>query len=229
MATPSPDLAPKVRKFVFDHFLETAAPPVLEQVMVRFGLPRAAASEVLRTLESGRHIKLIPGTARILMAFPFSAVTTPFEVTRRDGRTYYANCSWDAVAFHGMLGEPIGIDAFCHDCGQPMALEVADGRLARSNVEEPLVYLSLPAAQWWDDIVTTCANHMVFFRSREHLEAWGEANPDTSGAALTVEQVHNLGLPIYKDKLKLEYARPSRDILVSHIASLGLTGEFWRI
>src|SRR5881628_1721703 len=101
-------LARDVRKYVFDHFLEQAVPPVLEQIMERYHLDRVEAFAILKGLEDARHLKLVPGTQRILMAFPFSAVATPFRVTRPViGRRYYANCAWDAVAFHSMLHEII--------------------------------------------------------------------------------------------------------------------------
>src|SRR2546422_6447848 len=94
----------QARKLVLDHFREHAVPPVLEDLMTRFRLGRDDAFEVLRGLEAARHLKLVPGTQRILMAFPFSAIATPFRVTRPViGRRYYANCAWDAVAFHSML------------------------------------------------------------------------------------------------------------------------------
>ncbi len=220
-----PNFVREVRKYVFDHFLEHAAPPVLEQIMERFRLGRSEAFEALQALEAAHHLKLVPGTQRILMAFPFSAVATPFRVGRRDGRWYFANCAWDAVAFHAMLDEAIRVESRCHDCAEPIGIEVG-GRAAASPAG-PLVYLSLPAAQWWNDIVNTCSNHMVFFRSASHLDAWRAANPGPSGAALTVEQTHALSLPIYRDKLKLEYARPSKDALVAHFRALGLTGAFW--
>src|SRR5881409_448880 len=88
-------LARDVRKYVFDHFLEHTVPPVLEQIMERYHLDRVEAFAILKALEEARHLKLVPGTQRILMAFPFSGVATPFRVTRPViGRRYYANCAW---------------------------------------------------------------------------------------------------------------------------------------
>ena len=75
--------------------------------------------------------------------------------------------------------------------------------------------------------MNTCANHMVFFRSRSHLDDWRESNPGPEGASLTIEQTHALSVPIYRDKLKADYARPSKDELVAHFRALGLTGAFW--
>ena len=95
-------LRAQVRQFIFESFRAWGTPPVVELVMTRFDLTREQATEVLRDLEAAHHISLVPGTARILMAFPFSAIATPFRVTVDEDR-YFANCAWDAIAFHAML------------------------------------------------------------------------------------------------------------------------------
>ena len=172
--SPGDSLARDVRKYVFDHFLEYAVPPVLEQIMERYHLERPDAFAVLKALEEARHLKLVPGTQRILMAFPFSAVATPFRATRPViGRRYYANCAWDAVAFHTMLHEIVRIESRCHHCAKPISIELAGGK-SRASPPRPVVYLALPASQWWNDIVSTCSNHMVFFSSESHLTSGGK-------------------------------------------------------
>src|SRR5439155_20660132 len=139
---------------------------------------------------------------------------------------YFANCAWDSVAFHAMLNEEIRIGSQCHHCAESISITLANGR-ATASPRETRVYLSLPAAKWWDDILNTCSNHMVFFRGTSHIDDWRSANPAAADAALTIEQTHALSVPLYRDRLKLEYVRPSKDELVAHFASLGLTGPFW--
>jgi len=221
-------LPQRVRKFIFDHFVDHAAPPVVEQVMREFSLSRDDATEVLRGLEGARHIALVKGTARILMAFPFSAVATPFRVTVRD-RQYFANCSWDAIAFHAMLGDDVRVDSFCHHCAAPIEIEMTDGRAAHVEPHDTLVYLALHPTQWWEDIITTCSNTMVFFASTEHRDASDLGAPDRTAASLTPDQVHALSIPIYARKLALDYARPSKQELLDHFAAMGLTGEYWQL
>ena len=220
-------LPQRVRLFIFEHFLEHGAPPVVEGVMQAFSLSREAATDVLRALEAARHIALVPGTARILMAFPFSAIATPFRTTVR-GRTYYANCAWDAIAFHAMLDDDIRVESFCHHCAAPIHVELGASAL---DVEpkEALVYLALPPAQWWTDIVTTCSNTMFFFASPDHRDASDLCAPPTSAASLTPQQVDALSGPIYARKFALDYARPSKDVLLEHFAALGLTGDYWKL
>ena len=220
------DVPAGVRKFVFDQFLEHAAPPVAEQVMTEFSLSREDAGEVLHTLEAARHIALVKGTARILMAFPFSAIATPFRVRVRH-QTYFANCAWDAIAFHAMLGEEIRIESYCDHCTEPIELHMRDGGATDVKPQDALVYLALPPAQWWEDIITTCSNTMVFFASPEHRGASALCAPADQAASLTPDQVHALSVPIYERKFALDYARPSKQELLEHFAAIGLTGDYW--
>ena len=218
----------RVRQFVFEHFLEHAAAPVVEQVMTTFSLSREGATDVYRRLEAARHIALVKGTARILMAFPFSAIATPFKATVGT-RTYFANCAWDAIAFHTMLGQDVHVESFCHHCAAPIALEMRDGGAVNVTPSDTLVYLALPPTQWWEDITTTCSNTMVFFASAEHRDASALCAASSSSASLTPDEVHRLSGPIYATKLALDYARPTRQELLDHFAAIGLTGDYWKL
>jgi hypothetical protein len=221
-------LQQRVRLFIFEHFLEHAAPPVAEEVMNEFSLSRSVATDILRDLEAARHIALVTGTARILMAFPFSAVATPFRVTTR-GRSYVANCAWDAIAFHAMLDTDVRVDSFCHHCAQPIQVELKAGHVTHVDPPESLVYLALRPTEWWSDIITTCSNTMVFFASPEHRDASDLCAPQDQAASLTPEQVHTLSGPIYARKFSLDYARPTKDELLAHFSAMGLTGQYWTL
>ncbi len=222
------EVVARVRKSVFEHFLEHSSPPLVEQLMTEYSLSREETTDVLQSLEAARHIALVKGTARILMAFPFSAIATPFRTTVGT-RRYFANCAWDAVAFHAMLDEPIRVDSFCHHCAAPITIEMSGGRAVSVQPDSALVYLALPPARWWDDIITTCSNTMVFFASPEHRDASDLCADADSAASLTPDQVHALSGPIYRTKFAIDYARPSRDELLEHFAKLGLTGNYWKL
>jgi hypothetical protein len=223
-----PDVPARVRTFVYEHFLEHAVPPVVERLMTDLSLSRENVSEVLEGLDAARHLALVKGTSRILMAWPFSAIATPFRV-EVSGRRYFANCAWDAIAFHAMLRQDVRVESFCHHCAEPISLDLRGGHAVRSDPPEALVYLALPAARWWDDIITTCANTMVFFASPEHRDASALCSLDALGASLTPDQTHALSVPIYGSRLAIDYARPPRQELLDHFASMGLAGDFWRL
>ncbi|MEO5985910.1 MAG: organomercurial lyase [Candidatus Limnocylindria bacterium] len=222
-------LPQRVRLFIFDHFRERGVPPVVEQLMTEFTLTRDDAVAVLRDLESARHIALVNGTARILMAFPYSGIATPFRVLS-EGRSYFANCAWDAVAFHAMTHEAdVTVESACHHCAAPIHIQMRDGVATAVEPADTIVYLALKPTQWWENIVTTCSNTMVFFASKEHRDASDLcASPDES-ASLTPDDVHALSGPIYRTKFAIDYARPGKDELLAHFAALGLTGPYWSL
>src|SRR3954447_24152677 len=166
-----PALAERVRLSVFEYFIEHSRPPVVEELMRQFGLSREPIEATLDQLVASRGVALVKGTHRILMAWPFSAVATPFVVHAR-GREYFANCSWDAVAFHAMLNEePVDIDSFCHHCADPIRIELRGGRARIVEPAATMVYLALQPTDWWTDIITTCSNTMVFFAGPDHRDA----------------------------------------------------------
>lgn len=196
--------------------------------MAEFGLTRAETVAVLRALSEARHIALVPGTARVLMAFPFSAIATPFRVLA-GGRSYFANCAWDAIAFHELLKTDVDIDSNCHHCAAPIRVELRGGQATRVAPVDTLVHLALKPTQWWEDIITTCANTMVFFCGPGHRDASEQATSPDSTASLAPQQVHELGKPLYSRRLEIDYERPSGQELTAHFASLGLTGPYWQI
>jgi hypothetical protein len=196
--------------------------------MTEFQLPRSEAVAELRKLADERHVALVKGTARILMAWPFSAIATPFVVRAR-GRRYFANCSWDSVAFHAMLGEDIRVEALCHHCAGRIEFEMSSGRTANIEPAQTLVYLALKPSQWWEDIIISCSNTMVFFCSPEHRDASDLGASGEQAASLTPNQVHLMSVPLYTNRLEINYARPTGPELSAHFASLGLTGPFWQL
>lgn len=197
--------------------------------MADFGLTREATVEVLRELVETRGVAVVKGTWRILMAWPFSAIATPFVVHAR-GKSYFANCSWDAIAFHAMLGnEDVAIQGRCQHCAALIHIELSGGRATVVEPATTIVYLALRPTEWWEDIIVTCSNTMVFFCSEDHRDASGLSAPADRAASLTPQLTHELSVPLYEHRIEIDYARPSRDELNAHFAALGLAEPYWRI
>jgi len=215
-----------VRKFVFDHLFEHTTAPPLEEVMQRFGLSRKEAFSVFRELEADHHILLVPGTQRILMANPYSAVSTPFRV-HIGSKRYFANCAWDTVALHVMLGEDARVESFCHHCAEPIGISLSKGRPKSSKPASPLIFLSMPVARWYENLINTCSNNMIYFSSRDHMDSWLAENAPLSGEALTVEKMAEVCKPLAKGRMDLDWQRPPKDELMAYWDALGMTSSFW--
>jgi hypothetical protein len=83
------------------------------------------------------------------MLHPFSAVPTPHRVVSA-GRSWYANCAWDALGIPAALHADGDVESACADCGEPVRLTVRDGELVGGA--DLLVHFVVPARRWWDDI-----------------------------------------------------------------------------
>ena len=214
------------RKYIFDHFYEFTTAPPLEEVMQRFKLTRKEAFNRFRELEADHHILLIPGTQRILMANPFSAVSTPFRVYIGSSR-YFANCAWDSVALHVMIEKEARIASFCHHCADTIEITMNGGEVKSSQPSAPVIFLSTPVANWYDNLINTCSNNMVYFASKEHMNHWLMENPKLKGEALTVEKMSEVCRPLAKGRMSLEYERPPKEELMAYWDSIGLRSDFW--
>jgi hypothetical protein len=108
--------------------------------------------EAFQNLNQQRLLVLEPGTNdRIRMAPPFSGIETPFKV-RCNGRTFYANCAWDAYGVLAALQNDGNVDAWDAYSNEPISLLMQDGQPMLENIA---VHFAVPAAHWWDDIIYT--------------------------------------------------------------------------
>ncbi len=98
-----------------------------------------------------RHAIVLDETGAVRMALPFSAVPTDHRVVG-GGRSWWANCAWDALAIPVVLGVDARIEAPWLDGGEPFDRAVDGGELSSTD---GWVHYSVPAANWWDDIVET--------------------------------------------------------------------------
>ena len=140
-----------IRTFVYRWFAETARPPTVERVAGEFRLDRDAAAAAYRELDRRHAFFLEPGTLSIRIANPFSAVRTGF-VVRALGRSYDANCAWDALGIPAALHADADIAATCAESGEPLPLRVAAGEVAPV---EPVAHFLVPFRHWYDDMVFT--------------------------------------------------------------------------
>ena len=94
------------------------------------------------------HALVLDGSGEIRMANPFSAVPTAFRVEAA-GKSWFANCAWDAFGIGAALRVDSLIDTDCADCHDPIRLAVRDGRPDDTDL---VFHVLVPAISWWQDI-----------------------------------------------------------------------------
>jgi hypothetical protein len=135
------DLA--LRNIVYRRFVELGRAPTMAEL--------ATTEEALGRLHERRMVVLEPDRPEIRMAIPFSAVPTPYRV-EAGGRSWFANCAWDAYGILAALGVDGHISSSCPDCGEPIEIDVVD---RRPEPADDVFHVLVPARSWWEDIVFT--------------------------------------------------------------------------
>ncbi len=141
----------RLRNVTYGLFVELGRAPAADEVAAVDGLERAEVLSAWGRLHEAHALVLDDGRAELRMANPFSAVPTAYRV-RAGGRSWYANCAWDAFGICAALDSDGMIDTACADCGEPLNVGLA-GR--KPDDESLLFHCLVPASSWWNDISFT--------------------------------------------------------------------------
>lgn len=146
------DFDTTVKLHIYKVIAETTHAPTAGEVAAALNCPAVEVEAAYERLYKKRLLVLEPGDgSRIRMAPPFSGIETPFLV-EVGGKSYYANCAWDALGIPAALHADGDISASDAHTGEAMSLQVRNN----SPVPEPcVIHFAVPAARWWDDIIYT--------------------------------------------------------------------------
>ncbi len=139
------DLA--VRNASYRLFAELGRAPTIDEVAAATGQGSDVVVATWQRLHDA-HALVLDGAGQLRMANPFSAVETPHRVEAA-GRSWFANCGWDAFGIGVVLRTDSMIHTTCADCGDSVDLEVRD---YRPTDPAPVFHVLVPARTWWDDI-----------------------------------------------------------------------------
>ena len=139
------DLA--IRNATYRLFVELGRAPTVDEVAAATGEGSAETAAAWRRLHDA-HALVLDDAGAIRMANPFSAIETPFRVEAA-GRSWFANCGWDAFGIGVVLRTDSTIRTTCPDCADPIELEV---RAHRPTDPSPVFHVLVPARDWWGDI-----------------------------------------------------------------------------
>lgn len=146
------DFDTTVKLRIYEVIAETTRAPSSLEVAEALNSSVREVEAAFRRLYQKRLLVLEPGDAsKIRMAPPFSGVATPFLVKVR-GKSYYANCVWDALGIPAALASDADVAASDGLTGEAMWLQVRD---ASPVPQACVIHFAVPAAQWWDDIIYT--------------------------------------------------------------------------
>jgi hypothetical protein len=141
----------KLRLAVYRHFADTGRSPALAEMARIMGSGQQEIRDAYQRLYARRMLVPDPDSDSIHMAPPFSGVATQHRVIVA-GKSYFANCAWDAFGVVSALGGSGQVDSRCEQTHEPLRLHLTPAGPVPSDWRFHSV---VPAAKWWDDIVFT--------------------------------------------------------------------------
>jgi formate-dependent nitrite reductase cytochrome c552 subunit len=137
----------ELRNATYQAFVELGRAPTAEETAARTAVTEAEVREGWRRLHDA-HALVLDDAGDIAMANPFAARPTPFQVDAA-GKSWFANCAWDAFGIGAALHVDSTIRTECADCHAPLVVDVRDGRPADDDL---VFHVLVPAISWWEDI-----------------------------------------------------------------------------
>jgi hypothetical protein len=137
----------ELRNATYRRFVELGRAPSAAEVAAAVGRSSDDVQAGWRRLHDARAL-VLDGSGEIRMLNPFAAQPTPFRVETA-GRSWYANCAWDAFGIGAALHVDTVIEADCADCHEPLRIAVRDGQPDRADL---VFHVLVPAISWWQDI-----------------------------------------------------------------------------
>ena len=139
----------ELRALVYELTTTTGRIPLIADLTHVLGASVSTVRTLLRQLARDHVLVLQPGSDEILMAMPFSAVPTAFEVETERFRTY-GNCVWDAIGIGSMLGETVRVRTSCPCCSVSIVIDTD-----RLPDDGSIAHFAVPPARWWDNVAFT--------------------------------------------------------------------------
>jgi hypothetical protein len=139
----------RIRNHLYASFVRDGRAATVSEAAEALHLPAGEVADAYRRLHDAHAVVLQPDGNEIRMLNPFSTGATPHRV-EAGGRSWFANCAWDALGIPAALHTDAAIESACPDCGERLELEIRDGELVRGA--ELLVHFVVSARRWWDDI-----------------------------------------------------------------------------
>ena len=188
----------QLHQHILRHFAQHATAPQPQRLREWVKQLDIELSEALDQLVSVDLVEAEPATARLLGAYPFSAIPRGHKAQLAGGPTVEAYCAIDALGIPAMLDRDMVISSRDPDTGQPIRITVTNGQASWRPNEAVVVIGSVPTCG-----PSACQNcpYITFHSSSATAAAHLQA-ANLTGEILTQPQALAAGALLFGDLLR---------------------------
>jgi hypothetical protein len=116
---------------IMSRLVETGRAPHYAELAPGLGCTTEEARQAIHAIFARGYPGWVePGTDLIASFPPFNSLPTQYRVSVGSDSRWFAQCGFEALAICWLFpGRTVRIEAACLDCGEPLALELRDGRI----------------------------------------------------------------------------------------------------
>jgi alkylmercury lyase-like protein len=132
-----PALLDRMFQRIMRALVDTGRAPHYAELARVLGIPVEEGRRLLHDVMQAYPIGwLHPETDYIASFPPLNSLPTQYRISVRGEQRWFAQCGFEATSVTWLFpGETVRIDAPCLDCGEPVSLEMRDGRI--TGVDPP--------------------------------------------------------------------------------------------
>lgn len=198
--------------------------PDLRELGQAAGLTAAEVEGSLRRLHDVHALLLHPHKCEPWVVHPFALSPAGCWVETRE-RGYWANCLYCGFGIAAALGEDARLTARLGGEAATAVYRIEGGRLLDSD---GVFHLSVPVAQWWDNVIFACASFQPF-ASESDVDGWCARHALPRGAVMSLDRLWRFASDWYGAYLRVPWRRRSPCEIRELFAAHGLSGSFWTI
>ena len=126
-----PALMDRMFQRIMRSLVDTGRAPHYPQLARALAVPAAEGRALLHAVMEAYPIGwLHPETDYIASFPPLNSLPTQYRITVRGEQRWFAQCGFEAASATWLFpGETVRVEAPCLDCGDPVTVEMRDGRL----------------------------------------------------------------------------------------------------
>lgn len=209
-----------INRFIFDKGFA----PTVDELVKLASADKSHIEQGLKALADNHALVLHPNSFDIWVAHPFALFPTLFWVKTKH-KQWWGNCIWCSFGIATLTKADTEIYTKLQGQEESLTIHISDNKLVEENF---VVHLPIPACKFWDNVIYTCAN-MLIFRNKNEVDEWCQRHNKPKGQVLPIGQVWELSKLWYGNYLDPDFKQKTKQEAEGIFEQIGLTSNFWKL
>jgi hypothetical protein len=178
----------------------------------------------LKALADNHALVLHPNSLEIWIAHPFALFPTLFWV-RTEEKQWWGNCAWCSFGIASLTTENTRIYTKLEGEEHPLTIHIRTSRVVENDY---VAHFPVPASKFWDNVIYTCANILIFKKEKD-IDEWCLRHNKPKGQVIPLDQLWELSKLWYGNYILPSFKRKSKETAEQMFETVGLKGDFWKL